>query len=96
VLIGDRPYRANETPVEDALIPEITFDSMPCSWPRMWNNTTAKKRMYDILADLLRGIIVKGVKSSADTQYIIHDMHGAVWTNFDFPGGAESTMPPIK
>ena len=96
VMCGDRPYRAEERPADDAVVDQLDDDVMPTSWPRMWNNTAMKKRMYRLLAKLLIGIVLKGTKSNANTQYIIHDMDGDVWTNYDFPGGAESQMPPIR
>lgn len=96
-------YRESETPMCSSDAALLTADNMPSTWPRMWNSTAAKTKMYRILADLLKDLIVSGKKAppkkqkvNPATQYIIHDMDGGIWTDLQVPGGAHVGMPPIQ
>lgn len=89
-----RVYRVGEEPMPNAEVDLLTEDNMPTTWPRMWSNGAGKRKMYRLAAKLLKEIVRKGSKTSSDTQYIVHDMDGDVWTNLQIPG-AHSTMPEV-
>lgn len=92
---SDGVYAEAEVPMPDESIELLCADVMPSTWPQMWNNTNAKKKMYRILTTLMRDIVVRGDKTGDDTEYILHDMDGDVWTNRQVPGGAHEKMSNI-
>lgn len=49
------------------------------------------------MAECIKDLVRSGKKTNPDTQYIIHDIHGEIWTYPEGVPGLEATMPiPIE
>lgn len=77
--VDGRNYSVDEYPIDDSMVRHIQPDEpLPGTWSSVYNNSLGKKRVFNVIADIIEERIRRGGKGvNPDTIYILDRSDGS-------------------
>lgn len=87
-----RNYTEDKYPVDDAQIEALTMSHTPCPWPKFWNSSRGKAKLWSTIQDCIKYVLQYEGGARRGVQYIIDTVENKRWC---FPAPIRPiSMPP--